>query len=289
MAQRFTARYLSLLAASVAATTGLILGVAAETLQRTSDSESVIPVDAALCNEMKVHHVIGAKAPVGCERLDLVRFSYIGFDKQVHGDGEVVVMDAVAVHVANILRLLRERDFPIAKARLMNQYDGDDDASMADNNTSAFNDRNIANGGSVSLHAYGLAIDVNPLQNPYLTGSNGVLRISPLAGLKYVNRNADRLGKRPRAGMVEPIIDIFADNGFLIWGGYWTNPIDYQHFQISRKMAERLVAANAQEAASIFDALVQRYRDCRRGSAGESASSLVQCIITADPDASSGN
>lgn len=248
-----------------------------------AQSETVMPVSAALCSDMKLHHVLGSEPPVGCDRLNLVRFSYVGFDKKLHNDGNVVVMDAVATHVATIFSVLLSRRFPIAKAQLMNQYDGNDHASMDDNNTSAFNDRDIENGNLISLHAYGLAIDVNPIQNPYLTGSDSIFKVHPRAGMEYVNRNEDRPAKTARPGMVEPIIDVFADNGFLIWGGYWDNPIDYQHFQVGRGMAERLAGATPTDAASMFNGLIQRYRKCFRGSSGSLASMRAQCIIIADP------
>jgi hypothetical protein len=78
---------------------------------------------------------------VGCNRLRLVEFSYVRFDGQPQSDGEMVVMDAVADHVLQIFTILRSLGFPIASAKLMNHYNGDEDASMADNNTSACQNR----------------------------------------------------------------------------------------------------------------------------------------------------
>jgi hypothetical protein len=248
-------------------------------------NDAVTPVSAILCNNMKLHHVLGPHAPVGCDRLKLVKFSYAGFDKALHDDGEIVVMDATATHVSDIFKALRNNRFPIAKAKLMNAYDGDDDASMADNNTSAFNDRKVADSASISLHAYGLAIDVNPVQNPYITRFDNGFRFHPPAGVEYANRMQDRPWKKFRPGMAEEIVDIFADNGFLVWGGYWDNPIDYQHFQVGRKMAERLAGATPVEAQSIFDGLIERYRNCRRESLGKAESSRTACIMKADPTA----
>src|SRR5215470_19718540 len=98
-----------------------------------------------------------------------------------------MVMDAAAESVLRIFTKLRKMRFPIAKARLINHYDGDDDASIADNNTSAFNSRNVAGTNTLSLHAYGLAIDLNPLQNPYVQHSGGKLIFSPPAGAAYTN------------------------------------------------------------------------------------------------------
>jgi len=212
---------------------------------------------------MKLHHVLNPGAVVGCERLRLVKFGFIGFDGQLHNDGEIVVMDAVADHVLQIFVTLRNRHFPIAKAKLMNNYDGNDDASMADNNTSAFNDRKVAGTSVLSLHAYGLAIDVNPIQNPYVERSAGMLTVSPKAGAGYADR-LNRLRKSTQSGMAETVIDVFADHGFSIWGGHWRNAIDYQHFQVSRKMADQLARRSSAEAQALFDRQVERYRTCRR-------------------------
>jgi hypothetical protein len=253
--------------------------VAAQLVQQSQAGHRITAVDSELCEDMKARHVLGPDGPVSCSRLRLVRFSYIDFDDKLHDDGEVVVMDAAARNVLNIFNALREIRFPIAKARLVNSYDGNDDSSMDDNNTSAFNSRKITGGTSISLHAYGLAIDINPIQNPYLKRVNGYVDVSPPAGGEYTNR-AD---KRP--GMAESIIDIFADNGFLIWGGSWNDPVDYQHFQTGRKMAERLSIVSRTEAEGIFAQMVERYRACRKAASDKELSSHKKCIVAADPTA----
>jgi hypothetical protein len=154
---------------------------------------------------------------------------------------------------------------------------------MADNNTSAFNARNVAGSNSLSLHAYGLAIDINPIQNPYAKRSGTRLTFSPPAGVEYANRFNDRPGKKARSGMAESIIDVFADEGFLIWGGYWDDPIDYQHFQVNRGLAEHLARLSPAQARAAFEQHVERYRACRRNGAQESSRS--KCIAL---DAASG-
>jgi hypothetical protein len=253
---------------------------------RTTPHGSVVPISATLCDDMKLHHVLGAEAPVGCERLKLVRFRYIDFEGGFHDDGEIVVMDAAAVRVLRIFTALYNMHFPIAKARLMNNYDGNDDASMADNNTSAFNDREIAGGGSISLHAYGLAIDINPIQNPYAKRSGETLIFSPPSGISNANRLNDRPDKPIRSGMAEAIIDVFARNGFLIWGGYWDDPIDYQHFQVSRSLAEQLARVSPAAARAAFEGHVERYRTCRRSTGRRTASTRSKCVMA---DSVSGN
>lgn len=237
--------------------------------------ETILPVTQALCDDMKKHNVIRAGAVVGCERLSLVKFSYLGFDGSVHADGEIMVMDAAAESVLRIFTRLRDMHYPIAKARLINHYDGDDDASIGDNNTSAFNSRNVAGTNALSLHAYGLAIDINPLQNPYVERSAGKSRFSPPAGAAYANRLNGQPEKQLRLGMAEAIIDVFADEGFVIWGGTWKSAIDYQHFQVSRGLAQQLARLAPAQANIVFSQHVERYRACRRKS--EAASNRSNC------------
>ena len=215
---------------------------------------TIVPVDRAMCDHMRQHNVIRANAVVGCERLSLIKFSYRGYDGQVHGDGEIMVMDAAAENVLRIFTKLREMRFPIGKAKLINHYNGDDDASIADNNTSAFNSRNVAGTNTLSLHAYGLAIDINPVQNPYVERSEGKLKFSPPAGVAYASRAN---GKDPHIGLAESIIDVFAAEGFVIWGGIWKNP-DYQHFQVSRSLAQQLVRLSPAQARDSFAQHVRR-------------------------------
>lgn len=212
---------------------------------------------------MKKHNVIKAGAPVGCKRLRLVKFSYLGFDGGIHTDGEIMVMDAAAENVLRIFTRLRDMHYPIAKAKLINHYDGSDDASIADNNTSAFNFRNVAGTNSLSLHAYGLAIDINPLQNPYVERSAGNLKFSPPAGADYADRLSGQPEKQLRLGLAESVIGVFADEGFVIWGGHWKNAIDYQHFQVSRGLAQQLAGVSPEQARAIYAHQVKSHRACR--------------------------
>jgi hypothetical protein len=224
-------------------------------------------ISSTFCEDMKNHKTLTSHGPVGCERLASVKFSYLGFDGRVHDDGEMIVLDAVAARVGRIFDRLLQLRFPLAKARPINRYDGDDDASMADNNTSSFNDRVVAGGTSLSMHAYGLAIDLNPVQNPFLEGIGATRRVSPDGGKTYLNR-ADI-----RPGMAEQVIDVFADNGFLIWGGDWHNPIDYQHFQLGREMAEQMARLSSSAAREVFEKRTEQYRQCRQSGKSRTACS----------------
>jgi len=212
---------------------------------------------------MKSHNVLHRGAPVGCDRLRLVRFEHVGFDGRLHR-GEIAVMDAVAEHVRRIFRSLAEMNFPIEKARLMNSYDGDDDAAIADNNTSGFNHRNVEGSSGLSLHAYGLAIDLNPKLNPYVRRdrSGRLLSVSPPSSIDYVRRS--RSFANPRLGMAESVLDLFAEHGFTVWGGYWPYEVDYQHFAVSRTLALRLARLPAADAQTLFEETTRKHETCRR-------------------------
>ena len=237
---------------------------------------TIIPIGPASCNDMKLHNVMKPESPVGCERLRLITFPYVGLDGRTHNDGQIVVLDAVAEYVLQIFLKLRDMRFPIAKARLMNHYEGNDSASTADNNTSSFNARKAVGSSSFSMHAYGLAIDLNPVQNPFATRSGSTLTFRPAPGIEFANRFIDRPGKNARGGMAESAIDVFADHGFVGWGGYWDNPIDYQHFEVSRNLVQQLASLPFAQAQALFKQYVERYRACRRTAAQDSQRS--KCI-----------
>jgi len=242
----------------------LFLLLSMSTLAQSAYAQLAVPgLDNRQCALVR-QHVLQPGAPVDCTQLQVVRFSYVDFDKVRHDDGEIMVMAAVAAQVKALFDELLKRGFPLAQARLMEHYQGNDDASMADNNTSAFNDRPITGGKAISLHAYGLAIDINPLQNPYVRrDAQGRLIYSPPAGQAFGVRAAER------AGSSEQVVELFAQHGFLIWGGDWKKPIDYQHFQVSRGMAERLAKLPLLQARQLFENSVVAYRTCRRAHGGK--------------------
>ena len=183
-------------------------------------------------------------------------FGYVDFEGRQHEDGQIVVMDAVADRVLKIFQTLRERGFPLAKAKLMDAYAGDDEKSMADDNTSGFNDRDVPGSERKSLHAYGTAIDLNPVENPFVTRSGAVFTFHPASGADYFNRMIRRPGKQTRRGYAEEVAQVFLENGFAQWGGTWDDPIDFQHFDVGRPLAEALAALPPEEAKRKFEAAV---------------------------------
>ena len=234
---------------------------------------------------MKDKHVMSSESPVPCDRLSEVSFRFVDFGG-VTRKGSVVVLDAVARHVQAIFDELYSRRFPLSKAEPMQDYLSDDDASMEDDNTSGFNARLVAGGSDWSLHAFGAAIDLNPVQNPFVEFTNDArtLRVSPASSAKtYVNRLNRRPGKETRRGMAEEVVDVFADNGFLIWGGYWNFPIDYQHFEVGdRRFVERLVQVAPADAQALFEEQVDRYRSCMASQvAKDHEEARAACVSTA--------
>jgi len=163
--------------------------------------------------------------PVGFADLRLLTVSHWGFDGRVRRGRLVVNRDAAAAMLGAMRTLYRLR-FPIRRMRLVDAYGADDHRSMAADNTSAFNCRFVAGSAGVwSEHAYGRAIDVNPIENPYVTASGYV---SPPAGAPYANRSHQQRGMIGGGAAV----DAFAAVGWE-WGGDWPWPKDYQHFSAS--------------------------------------------------------
>jgi poly-gamma-glutamate synthesis protein (capsule biosynthesis protein) len=150
----------------------------------------------------------------------MVTLSHWGFDGAVHSGRLVVHVDHTQ-KVVDIFRDLYAHRFPIARMEPVDAFGGSDDASMAANNTSAFNCRPVTGGTSWSQHSYGWAIDVNPVQNPYIRGST----VLPPAGRAHLDRSP--APGRIRAG--DAVVQAFAARGWS-WGGYWSSPRDYQHF-----------------------------------------------------------
>jgi hypothetical protein len=162
-----------------------------------------------------------AGCPVRIRDLRLVAVSHWGFDGAVHRGRLIVHWDQAAKTVA-VMRKIYGARFPIRRMWLVDAFDGDDGRSMAANNTSAFNCRGVPGSSSWSQHAYGRAIDINPIQNPEIR--DGV--VSPAAGRRYVNRSLRACGMIHSG---DAIVHAFASVDWR-WGGYWTSLKDYMHF-----------------------------------------------------------
>lgn len=141
--------------------------------------------------------------------------------------GELVCAKTIADDLLSIFKELFQAGYPIEKMRLVDDYGGDDAASMRDNNTSCFNQRKIPVGGMVSKHSYGLAVDINPKYNPYYKVKNGKAKIEPEESVEYLDRSGD-FPYMIRKG--DLCYRLFKQHGFH-WGGEWLSGKDYQHFE----------------------------------------------------------
>lgn len=160
--------------------------------------------------------------PVPIEDLRHLSVRHWGFDGHAR-EGELVVHADVAEDVLGAFRALYDARFPVDRMELVDVHGGDDDASMAANNTSAFNCRTVGGSTRWSEHAYGRAVDINPVQNPYVSRGGAV---SPPAGAAYTDRTV------VRPGMVvagDPVVAAFDAIGWG-WGGRWSGSKDHQHF-----------------------------------------------------------
>lgn len=160
------------------------------------------------------------------EELRYVRVRYIDFDGLMQ-EGELICNKAIAQDLVEIFYELYQASYPIEKIRLIDEYNADDDLSCLDNNTSCFNYRVVGGSTNLSKHALGLAIDINPFYNPYVTYPNGVERISPPGSEPYADRSLDFPYKIDESDLC---YQLFAAHGFT-WGGHWKTLKDYQHFQ----------------------------------------------------------
>jgi hypothetical protein len=160
--------------------------------------------------------------PVGLSGLRLVTARHWGFDGRVR-TGRLVVHRTVAKPIVRVLRRLYDGRVPIRRMRLIDAYGGSDFRSIEADNTSAFNCRRVEGTSRWSMHAYGLAIDVNPIENPYVSAGG---HVAHRASRPYVDRTRIRPGMAYRGGT---LVDAFTAIGWG-WGGSWRGARDYQHF-----------------------------------------------------------
>ena len=141
--------------------------------------------------------------------------------------GEMVVNRLIASDIVAILRELFKAQYPIERMVLVDEYNADDEASMRANNSSAFNYRHTPGGTRLSAHSRGMAVDINPLYNPYVKQYPGRVYVAPATATKFVNRNGAFPYKIERNDIC---CRLFLQYGFE-WGGDYKSIKDYQHFE----------------------------------------------------------
>ena len=173
----------------------------------------------------------GSDAPeIGLDDLRYVHILYIDYEG-VSKQGELICNEYIAQDLTEIFYELYRSEYRLESVLLIDEYDGDDNASMEANNTSCFNYRPVTNNQNLSMHAYGLAVDINPLYNPYVAfRKDGSQEILPASGQPYADRGESFPYKIDEDDLC---YKLFTQHGF-IWGGNWNNLKDYQHFQKSK-------------------------------------------------------
>ena len=184
-------------------------------------------------NEEQIDYITGCSYPKNEDNLaityDDLRYVHIlhyDFEGNL-AEGELICNNYIAQDLIEIFYELYINEYQLERVTLIENYDGDDTLSMTDNNTSCFNYRVVDGTTNLSKHAYGLAIDINPFYNPYVTYPGGKIRISPPGSEPYADRDADFPYKIDENDLC---YKLFKEHGFT-WGGDWNSSKDYQHFQ----------------------------------------------------------
>lgn len=171
------------------------------------------------CNYSFNESIKGIEIPVEIiNQLTLIDVEYYSFDEKLH-KGQLVINKKVEKDIVEIFKLIKDLKFPVGKVIPVVKYKWDDEASMNDNNTVAFNYRKVKGSKILSLHSYGLAIDINPLQNPHIKGKI----IQPSSG-EYDTKSKGTILRDSK------LVNEFVKRGWQ-WGGTWRSSKDYQHFE----------------------------------------------------------
>ncbi len=165
--------------------------------------------------------------PVGLQDLRYLRIKYLSFEGKTKM-GEMIVHKEVADEVVDIFHELYTIGYPIHKMKLVSDYKGNDWQSIEADNTSAFNCRNATGSKKWSRHSYGKAIDLNSIENPYISRSG---RIAHKVSLQYRKRvhKQDTVADKAVLLQNDKATKIFKKYGWE-WGGDWSGVKDYQHF-----------------------------------------------------------
>ncbi len=161
------------------------------------------------------------------EDLRLLHLTFVNFQGEEEV-GEMICNKSIAEDLLLIFRELYVNGYQIESMQIVEAFEGSDERSMAANNTSCFNYRNIGKSSRLSRHGYGMAVDINPVYNPEIKyGSDGeIAAVNPSGAENYVNRD----GSPHRIDENDLAYRLFTERGF-IWGGSWNSSTDYMHFE----------------------------------------------------------
>ncbi|MBR4643455.1 MAG: M15 family metallopeptidase [Selenomonadaceae bacterium] len=165
--------------------------------------------------------------------LEDLRYLHV-LHKNLNGktkSGELICNERISAPLIEIFEKLYAASYPIEKIRLIDEYNSDDELSMRDNNSSCFNFRYVSFTNRISLHGYGLAVDINPLYNPYIKTVDGKKFIAPDNSADFEDRTKNFPYKIEEGDLC---CKLFAEHGFLWGGNCWDDEKDYQHFFIEK-------------------------------------------------------
>ena len=183
-------------------------------------------------NDKIFSRIAGKSYKVNCP-ISLSELRYIELlHKDLTGKilhGEMICNVRIAADVLDIFQKLFVASYPIEKVRLIDEYNADDELSMRDNNSSSFNFRYVSFTNRISLHGYGLAVDINPLYNPYIKTVDGKKIIAPDNSADFEDREKNFPYKITADDLC---CRLFKEKNFLWGGDCWDDEKDYQHFFI---------------------------------------------------------
>ncbi len=190
-------------------------------------SSSISPITPEIKKRMIKGNSWREGCPVALKDLRYLRIQHIGFNGE-EMMGEIIVHKEVSAEVTEIFEALYDVGYPIKKMRLVSDYKGSDWQSIESDNTSAFNCRLATGSKKWSKHSYGKAIDINPIENPYISRKG---YISHKASATYRKRVHQKSSYADKAVLLknDKAVQIFKKYGWK-WGGDWSGVKDYQHF-----------------------------------------------------------
>lgn len=189
---------------------------------------SITPITAKIKKEMIAGGSWQIACPVSLEDLRYIRVKYLGFDGKTK-IGQLIMHKSVSRDIVAIFQELYNIRYPIRKMHLIDKYHGNDWRSIEADNTSAFNCRRATGSKKWSKHAYGRAIDINPIENPYISRSGHISHKNSLQYRERLHKNISNQADHALLLKHDKAVKIFKRYGWQ-WGGDWSSVKDYQHF-----------------------------------------------------------
>lgn len=190
-------------------------------------SSSISPITSEIKKRMLKGNSWRKGCPVALKDLRYLRIIHIDFNGE-DMMGEIIVHKKVSAEVTEIFEALYDVGYPIKKMKLVSEYKGSDWQSIESDNTSAFNCRSATGSKKWSKHSYGKAIDINPIENPYISRKGYISHKASSAYRKRVHKKSSYADKAVLLKN-DKAVQIFEKYGWK-WGGDWSGVKDYQHF-----------------------------------------------------------